>query len=138
MVWKIIFTVVLAGCVGGFLNSAITGEFKLPKKDEEAGVYRPGWMGNVFIGGIAALVYWGLNGPMASAVLFGEANNLATSTVLHVTELIGAVLSGVAGGRVLTNEVDKKFLVRESQELKNTKDLLTKSMQGIVKKLKGE
>src|SRR5258707_14770560 len=93
--WAIVATIFAAGCLGGMTNAAIAGELGLPHKDAEAKVFRPGWIGNVLVGGVAALVFWGLYGPMASAVIIVRQRAQALPAVLHVSELFAAVLTVV-------------------------------------------
>ena len=60
--------VTLAGAVGGVVNALITDKgFLLPSREQADAItiYRPGWIGNVVIGAIAAGISWGLYGPMA-------------------------------------------------------------------------
>jgi hypothetical protein len=130
--WTIIVAVFAAGCVGGLTNAVITGELQLPQKDVEAKVFRPGWLGNVIVGGVAALVFWGLYGPMAAAVVIGHANPLGIPAVLHVSELFGALLTGVGGGRLLTAAVDKQIAEREKHALTQAKDNLAETLVDLA------
>jgi hypothetical protein len=96
------------GAIGGLINAYFAdGGFVRPKKEELNGtiIWRPGWIGNFGIGGFAALVSWGLYGPMASASI--TSNEPGTLTI---SALAGAILLGIGGARVLTNEVDKRLL----------------------------
>lgn len=128
--WLIVFVVFAVGCVGGLVNAVLTGEIELPKRDEQAGVYRPGWLGNVLIGGVSALVFWGLYGPMATVSLIGGGEG-GPVAVLRVSELFGALLTGVGGGRILTSEVQKKLLVKETEELDKTKTALVSAVKQL-------
>lgn len=129
----VILFVFSAGCLGGLVNAVLAGELQLPKRDAQAGVYRPGWVGNVLVGGVTALIFWGLYGPMASAILVGGTDPAAAGVVLRVSELFGALLSGVGGGRLLTSEVDKRMLSRTTTELEKTKDALVSSLKELTK-----
>ncbi len=132
MAWVIILAVFLAGCLGGLVNAVLAGELQLPRVDPDARVYRPGWLGNVLIGGVAALVFWGLYGPMASAVILGGTQTAAPVAVLRVSELFGALVSGVGGGRLLTSEVEKKLLQKETQALNQTKASLVSAVRELT------
>lgn len=84
--------------------------FILPKYEDASGnkIWRPGVIGNVLIGAVAALISWGLYGPFAEFIILptpstGEPN-------LAVAAFVGAILVGVAGAKWLSSEVDKKLL----------------------------
>jgi len=128
----IILVLFAAGCVGGFTNAAISGELHLPHTDPEARVYRPGWIGNVLIGGVAALVFWGLYGPMAAAVLIGPEDVSAAAPTLRVSELFAALLTGIGGGRLLTAEIDKRLSQKETKALIETRDALAGAVKELV------
>ena len=129
LLWVIILWIAAAGCLGGFTNAILSGELQLPKKDEETNVYRPGWIGNVIIGGIAALVFWGLYGPFSNAALVGEGADMPIS--LKIGELFGSVVTGIGGGRLLMNEVDKKALRNQNEALVSTKNDLTDAVDKL-------
>jgi hypothetical protein len=123
------------GCLGGLTNAAIAGELKLPHKDPEAKVYRPGWVGNVLVGGVASLVFWGLYGPMSQAVLIGP-SDAHIVPVLRVAELFAGLLTGIGGGRLLTNEVDKRLLEKEKKALTEAKDALAGAVGNLAEGMK--
>ena len=129
----IVLAVFSAGCLGGLVNSVLSGELQLPKLDSLAGVYKPGWVGNVLVGGVTALVFWGLYGPMASAVVFGPTDATAAKEILRVSELFGALVSGIGGGRLLTSEVEKKLANRKAEELDKTKTKLVSAAKDLAK-----
>jgi len=60
----ILVIVFIAGCCGGIVNSLITGGFAIPKLEPETNVWRPGWLGNIVIGGVAAVVFWAYMGHL--------------------------------------------------------------------------
>ena len=101
-----------AGAVGGVVN-ALTSEngFVLPRRELVNGirVWRPGFLLNVFVGGVAGAVSWGLYGPLATRYVIGGPGG-DTDLGLTLTALAGAVLVGVAGARWLTSEAEKKLL----------------------------
>lgn len=115
--WMLLLYVAIAGAVGGVVNSLLTDNgFRLPKP-EPAGnttIYRPGWIGNVIVGMVAAVVSWGLYGPLASyyvAVAGGlKASAAAESIGITLSSLVGAILIGIGGARWLTSAVDEKLL----------------------------
>jgi hypothetical protein len=107
-VWQVIGIVLVAGCLGGLVNALLAGELKLPHLDVAAHVLRPGWAGNVVIGGIAALVFWALYGPFAKTPILGPA--AVPKISLTLSELAGSVLTGIGGSRLLMAEVEKRAL----------------------------
>jgi len=117
--WLMLLYVSLAGAVGGIVNALMTDNgFILPKSESVEGgmtILRPGYIGNVVIGSVGAVVSWGLYGPLSSVLIAGTAEALAANVSpdkvgLSLASLVGAVMIGVAGARWLTNEVDKNLL----------------------------
>lgn len=111
--WILLLYIVLAGAVGGVVNALLHDQgFRLPSKAQVDGltIYRPGWIGNVVIGSIAAAISWGLYGPLAAYSIAGTGPTAPTSAGLTLSSLVGAVLIGVGGARWLTSEVDKNLL----------------------------
>lgn len=111
LILKILFvtgSVGVAGAIGGVVNALITNNgFIWPHVEQVNGIRitRPGFVSNVFISAIAAIVSWGLYGPFAQANLLEEqALSLTPST------FAGAILVGTAGAKWLTNEADKRLL----------------------------
>jgi hypothetical protein len=112
--WKYMTIIFAFGAVGGVVNAMLTDNgFILPKKEQQDNtkIIRPGFLVNIFIGGIAALVSWGLYGPFAGVFIIGGTHdpNLG-STGLSLSSVVGGLLVGIGGARWLTNEVDKKLL----------------------------
>lgn len=123
--WLLLLYVGLAGAVGGVVNALLTDKgFYLPTKEQvEEGItiVRPGWIGNVVIGVVAAVVSWGLYGPFAAFYIAGtsavtQAGVAPEQIGLTLSSLVGAVLVGVGGARWLTNEVDKSLLKAAATE----------------------
>ncbi|MGD2038161.1 MAG: hypothetical protein PVH28_09775 [Desulfobacterales bacterium] len=112
--WKYMAIIFVFGAVGGVVNALLSDNgFILPKKQAQNStrIIRPGFLVNIFIGGIAALVSWGLYGPFAEVfIIGGTIDPIVGSTGLSLSSVIGALLVGVGGARWLTNEVDKKLL----------------------------
>jgi hypothetical protein len=117
-----------AGAVGGIVNALMTDNgFLMPRQESvrETTIYRPGFLGNLIIGGVGALVSWGLYGPLSAYQLFStsaglDATNWGTGGV-SLASLVGAILIGVSGARWLTNEVDKTLLRAAAAEAANAK-----------------
>lgn len=113
-----LFVVFAAGGLGGVVNALMTDNgFAIPRFEQAgngARVLRPGFAGNVVIGAVAALVSWGLYGPLATYIVLGSEGALKTNTSatigLSLASLVGAILIGIGGARWLTSEVDKNLL----------------------------
>ncbi len=114
-----------AGLLGGIVTSLLAGQFQLPQLDKNAGVFRPGWIGNAVVGAVAALVIWGLYGPLATTVLLGEGANTVKAS-LRVADLMGAIVTGIGGSRILSAEVDKRLLAKAKEDLRSSLELLNK------------
>lgn len=117
--WPIVVAIFIAGAIGGVVNAIISDNgFIMPFAEKINGVriLRPGYLGNVLIGAVAAVVSWGLYGPLASANIFDHYEfSLTPST------LTGAILVGIAGAKWLTNEVDKSLLKAAASEAAKAK-----------------
>lgn len=110
-IWIFLAVIFVAGCVGGIVNALMSDNgFTWPRWT--GGVVRPGWLGNAFIGGIAAVVSWGLYGPFADASLFSHAGPPLPTARFTLAAVVGAILVGISGARWLSNEADKKILRR--------------------------
>lgn len=117
--WLMLFVVGVAGAIGGVVNAIMTDNgFLKPKNEKVDGgntVLRPGYLGNILLGAIAAIVSWGLYGPLSSYFVMGttealKANTSPENVGLSLASLVGAVLVGIGGARWLSNEVDKNLL----------------------------
>jgi len=112
--WKYMAIIFAFGAVGGIANALLTdNRFILPQKEtqDNTKIIRPGFLVNIFIGGIAALVSWGLYGPFADVFIIGGINDPDIGLKgLSLSSVVGALLVGIGGARWLTNEVDKKLL----------------------------
>jgi hypothetical protein len=114
---SVLFLVFLAGALGGVVNALLSDNgFILPKKIPANGstgavIWRPGYLGNILIGAVAAVISWGLYGPFSSAYLFGSSPTTEpTKFGLTLSAFVGAILVGVGGAKWLTDEVDKRLL----------------------------
>ncbi len=112
-----------AGALGGFVNAMFSENgFVLPKKEtsDKITILRPGFSGNILVGGVAALVSWGLYGPLAAVSIVGSKTGGETPVSLTLSAIAGAILIGVGGARWLTNEVDKKLFRATAAEAANS------------------
>jgi hypothetical protein len=112
--WILLIVVFVAGAVGGLVNGVMTDAGvvfpqKVADSNNKKVTWLPGYLGNMFIGSIAAAISWGLYGPFAAEYVFG--GPLTTSATqafgLTLSSLVGAVLVGIGGARWLSNEVEK-------------------------------
>ena len=100
-----LLVVLISVTVGGLANAYIQdGGFKLPGFQTLADgerILKPGFIGNMFVGAIAAVVMWGLYGTPkpAAGVQWQWAGHVAAS-----------ILAGVGGSRVLTAQVEKRVI----------------------------
>lgn len=116
--WLLLLYVMIAGAIGGIVNSLIADRgLSLPSLEKvgEVTIVRLGWMGNVIVGAAAAAISWGLYGPMAAFHIAGMPEALSRNPSpegvgLTLASLVGAALVGMGGARWLTNEVDKSLL----------------------------
>jgi hypothetical protein len=95
---------------GGLINAVLADEgLTLPKFDRlpSGRRWRPGFAGNVLIGGVTVFILAAFYSPVGSAELV-----VAPLPIVHVTiaSLAGALVSGIGGARILTREVDKMYL----------------------------
>ena len=117
--WSMLGLVLAGGAVGGVVNAFLTDNgFLMPKSEQTSGgatIIRPGALGNLLVGAIAAVVSWGLYGPLSTTWIAGtkqamETNPSPEKVGLSLASLVGAVLVGVGGARWLSSEVDKNLL----------------------------
>ena len=107
--------IMLSGAMGGFVNALVSDNGFIKPSEEVAGdvtIVRPGFAGNILLGGMAAFVSWGLYGAFSNAVVYGTASTDQEQMryLVSISAIAGAVLVGMGGARWLTNEVDKKLL----------------------------
>jgi hypothetical protein len=142
---RIVLFIASAGAAGGLLNAGLSGTgLILPDAVNLPGQHAvlPGFLGNVFVGAVAALLSFGLYGPLSGAALLrakapadqqpGAAPAPAPTpipTQLTLAALAGAMLVGFSGGRWVTAEADQQ-LSRATAEL--TAGAAEKALQGAA------
>ena len=110
----VVIFVIIAGIIGGGINAMTTDNGFLLPDSATAGdstIIRPGFVGNMFVGIVAAVVSWGLYGSFANTCLIGCNGGQGTIN-LTFTAFVGAILVGMGGARWLSNEADKKMLAK--------------------------
>jgi hypothetical protein len=104
--WLCVLFITLAGAVGGLLNAFMSDNgFAFPTRVK--GIWCPGALWNVFVGGISAVTSWALYGSGATIDLAATQRDQIS---LRLGALAGALIIGMAGSKWLTNEVDKSLL----------------------------
>jgi hypothetical protein len=106
------------GAIGGLVNALIAhGGFirwqSLMLPDGRR-IWQPGFLGNMIVGGFAAVV---------TAAFYTPFGSLPIDTVLHeqitVLMIIGPVFSGISGARLLQREVDMRNAGQTQRDLAN-------------------
>jgi hypothetical protein len=111
--WVCVFSVMLAGALGGLLNANISDNgFALPRRIR--GIWCPGALWNVFVGGLSALTSWALYG---SGSVIEVAGTQREQISLKLGALAGALIVGMAGSKWLTGEVDKNLMKQSVMEV---------------------
>jgi hypothetical protein len=129
-VWECSGLITGAGAIGGLVNTLMTqGKLTLP--EYRAGVFCPGFIGNVFVGAFAALISWALYGAGAGIELARQSADAREALSLTVGALAGAALVGVGGARWLSSEVDAKLL-RASVHVTAEKVMTPEQRRAIV------
>jgi hypothetical protein len=104
-VWEIIGLVAGLGMIGGLTNCLITGAFKYPRKDLQDRVWRPGWIANILVGAVAAVVVWCLYGPASS---YDLVKGGAIDFHLPVAQIASSILVGISGAKILTTMAQRQ------------------------------
>jgi hypothetical protein len=114
------------GALGGVVKCAIAGEFNQPHGDTAGKVWRPGWLGHVLIGMTAAVVIWGVYGPIASLEV-----GSAEPVKITFSQLLSSILVGISGSTILT-------LLSQREAEKHTRDTLTKITEELTRAKRGK
>ena len=104
LLWTIL-VVLICGAAGGFVNVFI-GDSGLHLPRLENGVWRPGYIGTVFVGIVAALASWA---TAKSMVLFGAGSQAVGFTT---GDLANALMVGFGGAKWWKSETEKDVLQR--------------------------
>jgi hypothetical protein len=120
-VWKMLLAIAAAGALGGIINALLESEgfvlIRLVPLPDGSRILRPGFLGNVLVGAVTSLVLGGLYGPLATVSV---SDDIPAGVKLTVGMLVGAIVSGVGGARVLTGEVKKRYADATQRELAET------------------
>jgi hypothetical protein len=127
--WVCASLIALFGGLGGVVNAFLSDNgFALPRK--ESGVWCPGAISNVLVGGFAAFSSWAFYGSGASIELADK--SLRSVISLRFSALAGAFLVGVAGAKWITNEVDKRLLKETVKVAVNSEKLPREQAEHIT------
>jgi hypothetical protein len=123
--WVIVF-IAVAGLVGGLLNALFAAEgfifSRVGTLPDGRKIWRPGFLGNVFVGMVTALVLTALYSPLGSISL----GSAPATYDLTLAKLAGAFLSGLGGARLLTQEVGRHYDQVSQEQAKAVLSSLTK------------
>jgi hypothetical protein len=112
-IWEMTGVIAAAGALGGIVNAILNSgsgyNIQLPRRGTND-VLQLGIFGNVLLGIVAALISWGLYGPVKDAVMLGSVPSGQLPVNLTMTAAVGAIVTGIGGARVISNELDKKVL----------------------------
>lgn len=122
--WELLLWIGGLGAIGGLSNCLLAGEFVMPEYDKDAKVWKPGWLGNVVVGGVAAIVVWGIYGPLAS---FDLTNTLDPHITL--SQLLSSLVVGIGGARILSLEAQKMLLKSENEAERGAKLNLVRTLE---------
>lgn|SRR5215813_9402037 len=107
-VWIVMLWIGGAGLLGGLVNALISDDgliiFRIQSLADGRRILRPGFLGNTLIGAITAMILAGLYTPVGAVPMAGT-----LPYELTVQTLVGAVVSGVGGARLLNAEVNRRI-----------------------------
>ena len=115
-VWAMLGVIAGAGGIGGVVNALLgaNGGMVIPRVSNS--ILQLGIIGNLLLGAFAAVITWGLYGPLKDAVLLGSEPVGQLPSNLTVTAVVGAALAGAGGARVVSGELDKRFYKNAATE----------------------
>jgi len=127
-IWELLGVICGCGAAGGVLNALLSEDRGLAWPQQvkvgDRRVWRPGFLGNIIVGAFTAGLFWMLYGPYADSAVIGSTAESVVGRALEaqgkygetLAGLAGAVFSGIAGARLLTATVDKKFFQEAASE----------------------
>ncbi|MET7797416.1 hypothetical protein [Streptomyces decoyicus] len=154
--WEAGLVISGAGAVGGIPSAFLLSEDRgiaLPYAVTGADgtkIYRPGFLGHLVVGAVAAFLSWGLYGPLANTPLIGGSSSGPGGGNYSVTigAFAGAIGVGLGGAQWLANYVDKELFheaaataARKPANQKASKQIAQADPSeawGIAEKLTGE
>lgn len=131
-IWLLLLIVCAAGATGGLVNALLSDNgFFLPctKRVGDLNILRPGFLGNMLTGMVAAGLSWGFYGPLGATSLFSF---MPISESFSLSALMGAVIIGMGGAQWITNVVDKKLLTVAASKAAAAPSAPDKAQQMLV------
>ncbi len=95
--------IAVLGASGGLIKSVLSGGFERWSYDSTTKIWKPGWIGHLITGAVAALVVWAIYGPFAGQTLTTRASFPVT-----LVQAGGSLLVGVGGAEILRMLADRK------------------------------
>lgn len=132
--WEQLLLMAELGALGGVVQCVIRG-IKLPYRDENTDTWHLGSIGNIFVGGVAAAVMWGLYGSFAS---FDVQNGKEFSPQVPGLQLAFSVLVGYSGAEVLKLEAQKRLFGRQKVEMSKARIDLVTMLRDVLSDQEGD
>ena len=101
---NVIGLVAAAGAVGGLGHGLVAGEFAFPRIDTKRRVFKPGVIGDVAVGILAAVVVWTVYGAAAT---FDLNQSAPIDLPLPVAQLGISIIVGISGAKILTKLAER-------------------------------
>lgn len=101
---SVIGLVAAAGAVGGLGHGLVAGEFAFPRIDSRRRVWKPGVIGDVLVGTLAAVVVWTVYGAAAT---FDLNKSISLDLPLPIAQLGISIIVGISGAKVLAKLAER-------------------------------
>jgi hypothetical protein len=126
MIWLILLAVLAAGFLGGAIGGQIAESNYPPKncreeinrfffKNSDCDTVFATRLGNITFGGLSALLFWGLYGPLTAHPVIGTAGQ-SGSVFLSLGDLMGSILVGTGGPTFLLAEARRRCTKRKAEK----------------------
>ena len=121
MLWLIIIVALLAGLLGGAVGALIAEGTHPPKRKRihlnpfifrngECGKIFTTMLGNILFGGLSALLFWGIYGPLKAVPLIGSTYVVSDfhPLILSIGDVVALFLVGTGGPTFLLAEARRR------------------------------
>ena len=109
----LLITLVCIFVLGGLgsLVNAFLGDsgWHIPKIDPDTGIFRPGWIGNVLVGGLAASASWCMSNSF-------DLMEKQSSIKFMTAALANALIIGFGGASWFKSQIEKSILQKTAAE----------------------